>query len=140
MSFSYSLSALSNPEHTDHELAQLRLALGDTVEAHKHLDDEEILFLRSKNPTSMDATIASCAEMIAMRYAHEASFSVGDAKYDLDKRAERWNTLAESYRNRGGGLSGGFPEPMYPARRPYFHEDMTHPTYWDDFLERIHER
>lgn len=140
MTFTYNLVALTTPTHADHELVRIRLALGDTVEKYKHLEDEEIRFLRSQNPTSIDATVVACAEMIAMRYAHEATHSVGDARYDLDTRAGRWRSLANGLRLRMQKKAAASPEPMLPSRRPYFYEDMTHPTYWDDFLERLHER
>lgn len=104
MSFTYDASLLDHP--TSGPLMRVRLALGDTDSLNPHLDDDEIKHYISSLGGERRATVAS-AEAIAMRYAHEATFSVGQHKEDVANRAKQFAELAATLRKRYGvGLSG----------------------------------
>lgn len=140
MSFTYDLSVLGDITDAKYDLVRARLALGDTVLKYKHLEDEEIEYHLEHNADSFEGALADCADNIAMRYAHEASFSVGDHRKELDARADRWSKLAELFRGRAGTSTGGTPEPMVAALDWYFYPGMQSYLNREDDFARVLER
>ena len=112
MSWTYSLALTAVND-------QIRLLIGDTIEADPLLQDEEIAFYAAQHPTT-SAAAAACCEAIAARMAREAdtSLSIGNEKLSLSasQRSAQFRALATTIRTqasratrfvapRAGGLS-----------------------------------
>lgn len=110
MTFTYTLEHLKEPteatEHgqPEHDLARMRLALGDTREKGAIKADEELRFFLDTEE-SFEAAVASAAEAISADYAHEAEVSVGQLSVKLAVRSQGFARIAERFRADAGGAS-----------------------------------
>lgn len=109
MSWSYDSTLLTHPEAGP--LMRLRLMLGDNDPNRQHLEDEEINYFISVAKSERTAA-AIAAQAISIRYAHEASFSVGDYRESLNERAKHFSELSKTL----GKGSTGVPKPMHHAK------------------------
>lgn len=105
MTFTYSLTELSDADRGP--LMQVRFRLGDTNEANQHIQDEEIEYLLMASSGSIGSAAAAAARHIAMRYAHEATFSVGAYREELTMRAQHFRLMASDM--LGKSPSGPLP-------------------------------
>lgn len=76
-------------------LMQVRFAIGDTDESQQHVQDEEIENLLILNGGRIGSTAIAAAEHIAMRYAHEVTFSQGSYREELGQRAVLFKQMVE---------------------------------------------
>lgn len=90
MSFTYN-------DPSDSDLEAVRLLVGDTVEADHLLEDEEIEFFLSQEPSVHYAASASC-EAIASKVAREVSFSAEGASIQLSQQYQHYREMSRSLR------------------------------------------
>lgn len=79
---------------------RLRLMLGDTVESSPRLQDEELLYFISAEPTLYRAA-ANAALSLGSRYAVMADKQVGDLKISYQKISTQYMALAKQFQGQG---------------------------------------
>jgi len=107
VSFNY-----ADPTTSDKD--QVRFLLQDTNSSEPFMQDEEINFMLSKwkdRLGSVEYVAAACAEVLAARYAREASISADGVNIGLGVVAQQFRELAASLRQQHKSLLvGGFPD------------------------------
>lgn len=102
MTWSYTLAAIATTP-----LYQVRLMIGDTVSSKPLLQDEEISFYITQDPSVWRAASRAC-RAIAGNFSRDADSVQGELKQVMSVRSKQYNTLAAQYANdavaRGGGL------------------------------------
>jgi hypothetical protein len=126
LSFVYDIDALTE-DGEDASVSRIRFLLGDTDEATAHVQDEEILYLLSDKNGNERAAASAAAEHVAMRYAHEASFSAGPMRQELGERAERWRSLSAQLVSKH---SGGVPVILEAGEKPRLRSVRGWDNFW----------
>ena len=102
MTWSYTLAAIATTP-----LYQVRLMIGDTVSSKPLLQDEEISFYITQDPSVWRAASRAC-RAIAGNFSRDADSVQGELKQVMSVRSKQYNSLAAQYANdavaRGGGL------------------------------------
>ncbi len=112
MTWTYDPAKLRDPNVG--ALMRVRFQLGDTSPEGPLMQDEELHYLIETKATER-AAVAEAADLIATRYAHEATYSVGNLRVDAQARAANFREIAKKLR---GESSAGYPTPLKPAS-PY---------------------
>lgn len=84
---------------------KVRLEIGDTLSTDGQLQDEEIVYVLTRDGSVTSAAI-SCCRMLASRYARYVDKEVGDLKKMYSQRVEHYTTLADKLEARSVRLSG----------------------------------
>ena len=91
---------------------KVRFYIQDTDTTEQLLQDEEITFLLAEKANNVLQTSALGAEVIARKFAREATITVGDTRVEWSRRAELYWSLAQDLRTRNvavapfvGGIS-----------------------------------
>lgn len=100
MTWTYDPHQLSDPNTGP--LMQVRFRIGDTLERKQHISDEEIEFCLSSNGGSIGAAAAAAAQHIAVQYSHQASYSSGSWREELNTRAQTFKLMADALRTSSG--------------------------------------
>lgn len=93
---------------------QVRFLIQDVNSSEPFMQDEEINFMLSKwkdRLGSVEYVASACAEVLAARYAREASISADGVNIQLGIVAQQFRDLAASLRQQHKSLLvGGFPD------------------------------
>ena len=100
MSWSYN-TALTAPKDI------VRYLVSDTDTTEQLVLDEEITFAVGQNP-NVRLAAAEIADRIAVKFARQASFHLGDASIDYSRRAQQYIAMAKQLRAEAG-LRGAKP-------------------------------
>lgn len=91
---------------------KVRFYLQDTDTTEQLLQDEEYTFLLAEKANNILQASALGAEVIARKFAREATMTVGDTRVEWSRRAELYWSLAQDLRTRNvavapfvGGIS-----------------------------------
>jgi len=107
MTFTY-----TDPSNSDKN--QVRFLLQDTNASEPFMQDEEIEFMLLKwkeRLGSVEYVAAACADVLAARYAREATISADGVNVGLGVVAQQFRELAASLRQQHKNLLvGGFPD------------------------------
>lgn len=102
MTWTYTLASIATTP-----LYQVRLMIGDTVSSKPLLQDEEIAFYITQDPSVWRAASRAC-RAIAGNFSRDADSVQGELKQVMSVRSKQYNSLAAQYANdavaRGGGL------------------------------------
>ena len=103
MTWTYNLATLlTTPKD------QVRLMIGDAVATSPLIQDEEIAFYLTQDP-SIWRVASRCCRAIAAGMAREGDTVQSDLKQVLSVRARAYNSLAAQYANDAVGRGGGLP-------------------------------
>lgn len=105
--WSYDPNLLDDPERGP--VMRVRFAIGDVQENRQLVQDEEIEHQLALHDNSETAAAIAAVEHISMRFHQEASFSSGEYRVELTRRAEVYEKLKDKLRRQKGG---SFPKPL----------------------------
>ena len=91
MAFTYTADPTNVPRDA------VRFHCGDTVEARAQLQDSEIDYALTMQPTDRRMAAAICCDALAARFSSKADISIGEIRKSLGQ-------LAEAYRKRANEL------------------------------------
>lgn len=103
MSWTYTPSALATTP-----LYQVRLLIGDTIQADPQLQDEEISFLLTMR-SSVYGTAAECCRSIASQFSRKADSVQGQLHTVYSAQAKAYAARATDFETRSAALGGAMP-------------------------------
>ena len=84
----------------DERRDSVRFLIGDTVEASKHMEDEEIYFLLDQEGNNVWGAAMLAADTMKSRFADLASYSVGDLSIQYGQQVQHWESVSASIGER----------------------------------------
>lgn len=96
----------------DERRDSVRFLIGDTVEATKSMEDEEIFFLLDEEADNVWGAASLAANTMMTKFADLASYSVGDLSITYGQQVDHWASVAASIAERrtldvSGAYAGG---------------------------------
>lgn len=101
---------------------QVRLRIGDTVQLDPLLQDEEIQFFITSNPTSIDRVCVQCIDAILVKAANTPDYSLGPYSESNKGRLDGLRQIKRDLLYKIAGLNA--PIAILPTTEPTFEVDM----------------
>jgi hypothetical protein len=106
MTWTYTPAWLSLASGATTSMTQVRLLIGDTMTSDQQLQDEEIYFVLSFQPTQNYAA-ADCADLISAKYARQINTENSLLRVSAAARHKHYEDLAKRLRKNGPGVVPG---------------------------------
>lgn len=106
MTWTYTTAWLSGASSSTTSMTQVRLLIGDTDVTRQQLQDEEILFVLTAQPT-VNYAAADCADLLSAKYAFLVSSENSELRITAAARHKHYADLAGRLRKNGPGTTPG---------------------------------